>query len=76
MKIDEHSSNYGRQAMASTIPTIQMLDVHSVQSTNPKGAQHPEVKRRVKIKKEVGIIIRMLINLILMLVGLRKRRRR
>jgi hypothetical protein len=35
-------------------PTNQMLDIHSVQSTNPKGNQQPKGKRKGKVKKCKG----------------------
>jgi hypothetical protein len=64
------------QATTSIIPTIQLSDVHSVQSMNLKGTQQPRGKKKGKDKKEVGIMVKMLINMILMLEGLRKRRGR
>jgi hypothetical protein len=70
-----HPSVVG-QAMDSTISTIQSSNVHVVQSTTPKGTQQPRGKnKKGKDKKGVETIIKMQ-NMMQMLEGPRRRRRR
>jgi hypothetical protein len=63
------------QAMTSTISTIHSSDVHVVYSMTLKGTQNLEGRRRVRIRREVETTIKML-NLMQMLGGTRRRRKR